>query len=109
MAVKVKVSPEVALAEDEVSAVAVIATTGTAGATVTKTAFEIEAARFEVPPKLAVTESAPLGRVERLIVATPLFTVPVPTEDPLERRVITPEVAGLLPFSTAAVKVSFEP
>jgi len=107
--VKVNVSPEVALAEDDVSAVAVTAATRTAGATVTKTAFETEAARFDVPPKLASIESAPLGRVDRLIVATPPLTVPVPMKDPPLRKVTTPEVAGLLSLDTVAVKVTLEP
>jgi hypothetical protein len=109
MAVKVNVSPEVALAEDEVSVVAVAATTGAAGATVTRTAFETEAARLEVPPKLASIESEPLGKVDRLIVATPPLTVPVPMRDPLEKRVTTPEFAGLTPLDTVAVKITLEP
>jgi hypothetical protein len=49
VAAKVTESPEVALAEDALSAVAVAAITGTAGATVTRTALEAEAAKLVVP------------------------------------------------------------
>jgi hypothetical protein len=77
------------------------------GATVTRTSFESEAARSEVAPKLAVIESAPLGRVDRLIVATPsLFTEPVPMAVPLEEKVTTPLVAATPPAATVAVRVT---
>jgi hypothetical protein len=109
MAVKVTVSPKVAVDEDTLSIVVVGATTGTAGATVTRIAVEADAARFAVPAKLAVIESAPLGRVVRLIVATPLFTNPDPMEEPLKRKVTTPSVAGLPLASTLAPRVSLIP
>jgi hypothetical protein len=59
---------------------------------------------------VAVIESGPLGRVERLIVATPLlFTEPVPMEDPLERKMTAPDVAGLPEAETVAVKFTEVP
>jgi hypothetical protein len=57
-----------------------------------------------------VIESDPLGRVERLIVATPLlFTVPVPMEEPLDKKVTTPEVGREPEADTVAVKDTLEP
>ncbi len=80
------------------------------GATVTVTASEAEAARFDVPPKVAVIASLPVGNVDRLTVATPLpFTVPVPTDDPLLRKLTTPLVAGTPLPPTVAVRVTVAP
>jgi hypothetical protein len=80
-----------------------------AGDTVTMTVLEEEAARFEVPPKLAVIEFAPVGSVVRFNVLTPLMTTPVPMDEAPSRKVITPLVAGVPPMLTVAVKVTPEP
>jgi hypothetical protein len=102
VAEKVTLDPKAGLVEDALSAVVV-----GSGATVTRMAFETDAARFEVAPKLAVIESAPLGRVDRLIVATPLlFTEPVPMAVPLEEKVTMPLVAATPPAATVAVRVT---
>jgi hypothetical protein len=56
-----------------------------------------------------VIESDPLGRVDRLIVATPLLTVHVPMEEPPEEKVTTPPVAGEPEAATEAEKATLEP
>jgi hypothetical protein len=95
--VRVTLLPKPGLVEDAVSTVVVVA-----GATVTNTGLETAEEKFEVPPKLALTEFNPLGRVDRLIVATPLLTVPDPMGDPLEMKVTTPPGKGLpLPINVA--------
>jgi hypothetical protein len=80
------------------------------GETVTMTAIEAEAARFDVPPKVAAIVSLPVGNVDKLSVATPKpFTTPVPTENPLLKKVTTPLVAGTPVTPTVAVRVTLEP
>jgi hypothetical protein len=105
VAVKATPEPKDGVVEETVRTVVVVA-----GATVTVTGLETEAAKLCVPAYLAVIESAPLGRVERLIVATPLlFTVPVPIAVAPSMKVTTPEVAGLPLADTVAVMATLAP
>ncbi len=105
VAVKFTLEPYVELFDDALRVVVVIS-----GEIVTMTAIEAEAARFDVPPKVAVIVSLPAGNVDKLSVATPTpFTIPVPTEDPLLKKVTTPLVAGTPLTPTEAVRVTLEP
>ena len=90
VAVKVTLLPNVVLLEE--AAIEVVVAVSVA-VTVTVMGFEIEAAKFGTPPYAAEIELLPVGRVERLIAATPLlFSVTVPKEDPLFRKLTTPPV-----------------
>jgi hypothetical protein len=106
MAVSVTEAPAAAVAVDAVSVVAVVATDVV---TVTVTTFEAEAAKLDVPPKLAMRASAPTGRVDRLILAVPLLTGTAPTVAPLLKNVTVPLVTGTPLATTAAVKLTADP
>ena len=106
VAVNITLSPGDGLVEDELNVVAV-PTWGIV--TVTNTVLDAEAARLDVPRKLAVIEFAPVGSVVRFNVATPLITAPVPMREPSFRNVTTPLVAGLPPLLTVAVKTTLAP
>jgi hypothetical protein len=101
-AVKITLEPNAGLAVDVLSIVVVASSD-------TDTATAAEGANVNVPAKLAVIEFAPIGSVVRFNVATPLMTTPVPIDVPPLRNVTIPLVAGLLPFATAAVKITLEP
>jgi hypothetical protein len=103
-AVKITLEPNAGLAVDVLSIVVVASSD-----TDTATAAEVEGANVNVPAKLAVIEFTPIGSVVRFNVATPLMTTPVPIDVPPLRNVTIPLVAGLLPFATAAVKITLEP
>jgi hypothetical protein len=82
---------------------------GLGGITITDTALDAEAPKFDVPPYDAVIIFVPVANVARLKVATPLVMVPVPIDAPLFKKVTAPLVTGLPPLVTVAVSATFSP
>ena len=77
--------------------IAVELTVGAGGAVMVAVAeLDVTEAKLASPVKLAMMEFAPSGRLVRLRVATPLFSVPVPRDAlPLLRETVLPFVETL--------------
>jgi hypothetical protein len=82
---------------------------GTGTTTVTTTAFEVDAAKFDIAPKLAEIEFAPTGNEVMCNTATPLTTAPVPIDVPPLRKLIVPLGTGVPLLNTVAVNVTLAP